>query len=190
MIIGIAGPTASGKTTVAHFLEKERSALRVRYSAILFELAREKGIDSEDKEVLQKFFASEREERGESFLAEEVINRVALLHPQFLVIEGNRRLVDIDGLKRIATSRKEKLLMVYIDAPTAVRLERYNHRLKDADKKPVNGKAFAVLESAPAEDELGKVRDIIKKEGIYINTETLSIDDTMKAVYDAVEVKK
>lgn len=186
MIIGIAGPTASGKTTVAKILEKERFAIRIRYSQILSEIAKEQGLDSDDKATLQQLFVDERQKKGESFLSDELINRVSLLRPDFLVIEGNRRLVDIEGLKKLASSRHEPLKMIYIDAPTETRLERYNNRLRDRGEKEVTLEDFKVLENNPAEDELSQIREIMKREGTYIDTANISVDGTMKLFYEAI----
>jgi dephospho-CoA kinase len=158
MIIGIAGPTASGKTTAAKLLEKERFAIRIRYSQILSEMAKERDLDPDDKATLQKLFVEEREQRGESFLADELINRVELLRPDLLVVEGNRRLVDIEGLKKLSATRNEPLKLIYIDAPQEIRLVRYNQRLRD------RGKA----------------------EGLYIDTENISVDETMRLIYEAI----
>jgi dephospho-CoA kinase len=186
MIIGIAGPTASGKTTVAKLLEKERFAIRIRYSQILSEMAKERGLDPEDKATLQQLFVEERTTKGESFLADELIHRVSLLRPEILVVEGNRRLVDIEGLKRLATSRKEPLKLIYIDAPQEVRFTRYNSRMRNRDEAEITLEDFKVLENNPAEDELSQVREIAKREGLYLNTENISIDETMKQVYQAI----
>lgn len=186
MIIGIAGPTASGKTTAAKLLERERFAIRVRYSQILSEMAKERELDPDDKATLQQLFVDERQKRGESFLADELINRVSLLHPDLLVIEGNRRLVDIDGLKKLAASRHEPLKMIYIDAPAETRLERYNNRLRDRGESEITLEDFKVLENNPAEDELSQVRELMKREGTYIDTAGISVDETMKLLYEAI----
>ncbi len=186
MIIGIAGPTASGKTTAAKLLEKERFAIRIRYSQILSEMAKERGLDPEDKATLQQLFVEERAQRGESFLADELINRVVLLRPELLVVEGNRRLVDIEGLKKLSASRNEPLKIIFIDAPQESRRLRYNHRMKDRGEEEVSEEAFKELENNPAEDELGQVREIAKQEGLYIDTENISVDETMKLIYQAI----
>jgi len=64
MVIGIAGPTASGKTTVARMLEEHHGALRMRYSAILAEIARQRGLDPDDKATLQQLYLEGRKEKA------------------------------------------------------------------------------------------------------------------------------
>jgi len=186
MIIGIAGPSASGKTTIAHLLEKKYGAVRMRYSGILSDMARGRDLDPEDKQTLQNLYLEERKSRGENFLAEEMKNRVALLHPEILVIEGNRRLVDIEMLRALAKDRKEELLLIFVDASQAVRLERYNERLQKQGEKPISEKDFAELESNDAEDEVAKIGEIAKEEGLYIHTDNLSQDDTMRAIDEKI----
>jgi len=184
MIIGIAGPTASGKTTIAKILEKERSAIRIRFSSILSEMARARGLNAEDKAVLQQLFVEERELRGESFLTEELISRVSLLKPEILVIEDIRRLGDVHGLKKLASSRHEALKLIFIDAPRDVRFSRYNKDPISHGYQKVTRKEFEVIEKNPAEDEVSQVCEIFKSEGLYIDTSSVTIDETMKKIYD------
>jgi len=190
MIIGIAGPSASGKTTVAHLLEKKYSGVRMRYSAILSDLARGRGLDPEDKGTLQNLYLTERQSRGEDFLAEEMKSRVSLLHPSLLVIEGNRRLADVKMLKALAKERKEELLIIFVDAASEIRLKRYNERMEKQAAKAISAKDFTELEASDAEDEIAQLGEIAKKEGLYIHTDNLSESDTMRIIDDKVESLK
>lgn len=188
MIIGIAGPSASGKTTVAHLLEKEHSAVRMRYSALLSDMARERDLDPDDKETLQELYLSEREKRGEDFLAEEMYERVKLLHPNLLVIEGNRRKVDFQMLKKLAAERGENLLLIFIDASAETRLKRYNERMKRQGDEEVTMEAFEALEANDAENEIQDLKAVVEKEGLYINTDELSEVDTMRKIDTEIDV--
>jgi len=181
MIIGISGPTASGKTTVAKLLEERASAFRTRYSDILIGIANERGLPH-DKATLQSLYLSEREAHGEDFLAKKMEAHVQELPYATIVIEGNRRLVDIDMLKRIAESKKDTLLLLFIDAPKEVRFERYNHRLIANGEKPITAKAFDELEANGAEDEVDGLKTICEKEGMVINSEIC----TPEQIYEIV----
>lgn len=182
MIIGISGPTASGKTTVAKLLEERASVFRTRYSDILIGIANERGLPH-DKATLQDLFLSGREEHGEDFLAKAMEERVKELPYAMIAIEGNRRLTDIDMLKRVAEHKKEKLLLLFIDAPKETRFERYNHRLISNGKEPITEKAFETLESNGAEDELDELKTIFEKEGYIINSEISDPEE----IYDIVK---
>jgi len=182
MIIGIAGPTASGKTTVANDLEEQYGATRLRYSAILAEIAREQGLDPSDKATLQKLYLKGRKERGEDFLAKEMLNRLEGVTNDLIVIEGNRRLVDIDAMRHIAKARENELCFIFIDASVDVRLARYNARLIDMGDEPIPLEKFCELERNESERELEEIREIFRTEGTIINTDNLDAPETMRKV--------
>jgi adenylate kinase family enzyme len=169
MIIGIAGPTASGKTTIAHMLGEKLGAFRIKYSDILSGIAFERNLDPEDKATLQNLFLSERETRGEDFLTKEMERKVMQSADTHIIIEGNRRLVDIDMLKRVAQAKKEKLLLLFIEASIETRFNRYNERLAYHDQAPISFDEFLELEQNGAEDELAQLRLIFQKEGALID---------------------
>ena len=186
MVIGIAGPSASGKTTIAKLLEERHGAERMRYSEILAELAKERGEDPNDKKVLQDLFVSVRQERGENWLTDLIMEFVQDVKAPHLVIEGNRRKVDIDTLRKVAALRNEPLKFVFIDASPDTRFLRYNLDPKAHGYEPVTREEFEALEKAPTEDEIGYLRDFAKAEGIYINTDNCDVEDTFKMVEEAL----
>lgn len=182
MIIGIAGPTASGKSTIAKLLEEKRGAFRIRYSMILSEIARERGEDPDDKATLQHIYLSQREIHGEDFLSKELERRVIENKSPLIVIEGNRRIVDITTLEDIAKRRKDNLMFLFIDAPIDVRFERYNNRLREHGEDPIPHEAFIELENNSAEDEIVALRDFFKKEGLLVDASILSPEEIFKLV--------
>jgi len=182
MVIGIAGPTASGKTTVANNLEELYGAVRVRYSAILAEIARDRGLDPSDKATLQKLYLEGRKTEGEDFLARKVIKQLVPITNDLIVIEGNRRLVDVDALRSIAAARDDELKLIFIDASVETRYNRYCDRLRELGDEPVMFKEFCTLEKNEAEAEISDLRSIFEKEGMIIDTDHLNTADTMKKV--------
>ena len=189
MVIGIAGPTASGKTTVARMLEEKYGAPRLRYSQILSEMASERGLNPEDKATLQNLFLSERETRGEDFLTKEMEERVKKLNDPFIVIEGNRRLVDVETLNRIAKAREDTLLLLFIDASLEQRFLRYNKRREAYNEDTISLQEFEQLENNDAEDEINMLKEIFQKEGLVINTDNINAEEVFKAVTTAIEDK-
>lgn len=169
MIIGIAGPTASGKTTIAHMLAEKLDAFRIKYSDILSTLAFERGLDPEDKSTLQNLFLSEREVHGEDFLTKALEEKVMGIQSANIIIEGNRRLVDITMLKRVAEQKQDRLLLLFVEASLQTRFDRYNQRLQKHGELPIDYEAFLKLEQNGAEDELGKLREIFQHEGLVVN---------------------
>lgn len=182
MIVGIAGPTASGKTTIADMLERDHGAKRLRYSMILADLAKERRLDPNDKATLQQLYLSEREQRGEDFLTNELATRVAYIDSPLIVIEGNRRLVDIETLRTIAHERKEKLKLIFIEASFEARLTRYNERLKLMGEEPITHEEFEKLERNAAENEIDNLREIFLQEGLCIDTSELTIEESMEKI--------
>jgi dephospho-CoA kinase len=182
MIIGIAGPTASGKTTVAVMLAEKTNAFRIKYSDILSTIAFERGLDPEDKSTLQNLFLSERETKGEDFLTKALEEKVNSVSYPNIIIEGNRRLVDIDTLRRIAKNKNDRLLLLYIDATVDTRFQRYNHRMEKHGEPMISFEDFLKLENNGAEDELDELKAIFAKEGLLINANT----STPQEVFDEV----
>lgn len=187
MVIGIAGPTASGKTTVARMLEETYGAVRLRYSSILSEMAKERELDPDDKATLQGLFLTERETRGEDWLTKEMEERAGQCKEAMVVIEGNRRLVDVETLRRIAEARGDSLLLLFIDASTDSRFQRYNARLSEHNEPPISAEVFAALESNAAENELEDLKAIFAEEGLVINTDNKNADEVFKDVTTCIE---
>jgi len=189
MLFGIAGPTASGKTTVTNFLTETYHAPQMRYSAVLSEIAKERGLDPTDKATLQELYVTLRTERGEGWLAEEIAARTEGLATEHLVIEGNRRLVDLETLETVAKRRGEEWVLIFIDASADTRFERYNKRLIKQGKPPIDRSTFEILEQNPAEDEVTDLRHYALERGIYINTDEHNIESTLACVAYALKEK-
>jgi len=190
MLFGIAGPTASGKTTVTNLLVEKYDADYLRYSMLLSDIATKRGLDPTDKATLQDLYVSLREERGEGWLAEEIANRVEdEQKSENLVIEGNRRKIDIETLKDVADSRNEQLIFIFIDASVTTRFARYNSRLEKQNKPPITFEEFEILEKNAAEDEVDDLRQYAKAHGIYIDTDEHDIKSTENVLHQALSQK-
>lgn len=188
MIIGIAGPTASGKTTIAHMLAETTNAFRIKYSDMLSVLAFERGLDPEDKSTLQNLFLSERETRGEDFLTKELEAKVLAVDSPNIIIEGNRRLVDIEMLRRVAAQKRDRLLLLFIDADIDVRFSRYNERLQKHGEAPVSYEDFLELERNGAEDQLDDLKAIFAQEGIVINANARTPEKIFEEISQYLQV--
>lgn len=187
MLFGIAGPTASGKTTITDMIAEDYSADYLRYSMILSDIAVDRGMDPTDKATLQGLYVTLRKERGESWLAEEIADRAEELGCEHLIIDGNRRKVDIETLKDVADKRSESLLFIFIDASVETRFHRYNGRLQREDKPPIKFDAFMKLEENPAEDEIEYLRHYSKEHGVYIDTDEHTIQSAKATVRQAIQ---
>jgi len=113
-----------------------------------------------------------------------MIERLKDAPETLIVVEGNRRLVDIPALKDIAAARNDELKFIYIDASQETRCARYQARLKEMGDEPVAFEEFCRLEDSETERELTELREIFAKEGIVINTNELDTNQTMQKVQD------
>lgn len=188
-IIGIAGPTASGKTSVTAMLVSELGAVCFRPSAILAEMAREKGLP-EDKATLQQLYVDERVSRGEDFLAILLRERVLQSKASLVVVEGNRRKADLDSLHTLAQEQNVTLKLLFIDASPHTRFERINMRQETIGEAPLSREAFDTLEQHPAENEIDDLRKAFAEEGTYINTDNLSPEEVCALATKALILTK
>lgn len=158
------------------------NAFRIKYSDILSTLAFERGLDANDKSTLQNLYLSERKIHGEDFLSRALEEKVKSVDYPNIIIEGNRRLVDIPMLKRLSAHKNDRLFLLYIDASVETRFARYNNRLQKQEQLPISFETFMELEHSGAEDELDELKVIFQKEGLVIDAS----DRTPEEVYHEV----
>lgn len=178
MIIGLAGPTAGGKTTVAKHLEtvyKNQGVIRIKASDILLEIATGQNI-SPTKHNLQKLSTELREQHGEDFLSEKVKQRVIESPSAVIIVEGNRRLVDITALEEMATVRQDTLVLIFIDASVEERFKRYTSR----EGERVSFLQFQELENDECEKELPQLREYFRENGAVIDTTHMEMESVLK----------
>jgi dephospho-CoA kinase len=172
-LIGIAGPTASGKTSAAAFIEAKYWAVRFRYSQIISKFAAERGLPH-DKATLQNLSTELRGTHGEDFLTKHMEHRVEESPEKVVVIEGNRRMGDMYTLSRLSEKTGRTLTLLYIDASQEVRFERINTRLAKEGNTKLSLEAFTRLENDECEEELPLVCEYIKKHGLIISNSTIT----------------
>lgn len=176
MIIGIAGPTASGKTTVAKLLAEALGAHRAKYSDVLIDIAKSRRL-SLDKASLQVLSNELRAMHGNDYLGRELWKKLITIPNANLVIEGNRLMDDMKFLSWLAEEEGKQLKLLYIDADPASRWSRMNRRLQAEGEKPVRRLEFDALEQDPCETELPLVHEYIRERGTVIDTTHLSQDE-------------
>jgi cytidylate kinase len=188
IIIGIAGPTASGKTTAAKILAKKLGAYRAKYSDVLIDIAKVRRL-STDKASLQALSNALRAEHGNDYLGKELWKRLITIPNTNLVIEGNRLMDDMKFLTWHAREEGKQLVLLYIDAETDARFTRINPRLKSEGAPPLSREAFDALERDPCEKELSQVREYIRKHGTVIDTTHMTQDEVETMVSFIVSMR-
>lgn len=135
MLIGLTGPNASGKGTVAKRLIEKGFAYLSLSDCLREELSR-KGMKVERERLLE--LGNElREKKGAGILAEMVLAKVE--PDRSYVIDSIRHPGEVEVLRR-----RSDFYLVLVDAPVAVRFERARKRGREAD--PVTLEAFLALE--------------------------------------------
>ncbi len=187
LLIGIAGPTASGKTSVAEYLVRTHGAWRIRYSQVIATIASERGI-GHDKPSLQRLSTELRTMLGEDYLTKLMHERVLKETADVIVIEGNRRMGDMRLLESLKAETSRALILLYIDAEPTVRFTRMNSRLESEGKPLATTEEFDALENDECEEELPLVRDFIKERGMIIDNTNISREELFLCVEKTLSI--
>lgn len=126
LVIGLSGPLAAGKTTLARELER-RGFAYTRFSLVLDDLLKERGI-LPNRSTRQELGADIHSSGRQRWLAEQTIDRVA--DADKIVVDGMRFPEDFAYLKERFGSRFHH---VYVEADEQVRRRRFSEREADAD---------------------------------------------------------
>lgn len=181
LIAGIAGPTASGKNTVATLLAERLHAHRAKYSDVLMSIAEGRKLPT-DKASLQALSNELRTKHGNDYLGRELWKRLETVQSACLVIEGNRLMDDMTFLVWLAEEEGKELVLLYIDADVEVRFARFNAQQKSEGAPLLSRNAFDTLERDPCEAELSLVRQYIQTRGTVIDTTHMSQDEVCAQV--------
>ncbi len=127
-VIGIVGPIASGKDTVAEYISKKLGMPAFQTSGPLKEIAKERNIPLARKDLILLSRELARE-RGEDHLARALLAKIK----DKGIITGMREVAQITYLRK-----NSKFVLIAVDADQKVRFERLKSR-KAIDE----GKTFA-----------------------------------------------
>jgi len=133
IIIGLTGEMASGKSTVARYLQQERGANVYRFSNILRDALSRIHQDNK-RENLQTMSTMLRETYGEDVLARAMAGDALNDINDIVAVDGVRRLGDIEHLKKLSGFK-----LIYIEANIEKCHQRISIRNENVDD---NGKTF------------------------------------------------
>jgi dephospho-CoA kinase len=150
-IIGIAGPMASGKGTIAGYFIEKHGATTVRFSEPLFDIANALGLPI-DREHLSRISKIVRGEFGQDILAKGLAAKVAKSTSELIVVDGIRRPGDIDAFRRMSG-----FTFVYIDAPIELRHARMQKRGEKEDDATKTFEDFVKDHEYEAEREVSSL---------------------------------
>ncbi len=133
IIIGLTGEMASGKSTVAKYLQEKRGAVVYRFSNILRDALSRIHQDNK-RENLQIMSTMLRETYGEDVLARAMAGDAENDTNNVVVVDGVRRLGDIEHLKKLSGFK-----LIYMEAHIEKCHQRISVRGENVDD---NGKTF------------------------------------------------
>jgi dephospho-CoA kinase len=120
IVVGLAGPIASGKTTIGRKLADSLGIPFGSFGRVIRMIAQSKGI-SESRENLQRL-GQQLVERDPVQLCREVLNDVGWQPGMPVVIDGFRHLSIVDALRKLV--RPVAFRLVYVDIDLRTELAR------------------------------------------------------------------
>ena len=127
IILGIAGEIASGKGSLAKHIKEKYNGSVHRFSEVLRDVARRMHLE-ENRSNLQKISTIFRENFSSNILSEVVYHDVSQDEHEVIIIDGVRRIDDIEYLRKIPEFK-----LVYIEADMDIRYERIIKRRENSD---------------------------------------------------------
>lgn len=127
IILGLAGEIASGKGTVSAYLKEKHSGSVQRFSTSLRDVARRMHLE-ESRENLQKISTVFRENFDDNILSRVISEDIKNDESAVIVIDGVRRLADINYLKNLPGFK-----LVYLEAELDKRYQRIVKRRENSD---------------------------------------------------------
>jgi len=127
VVFGITGEIASGKGTATKYLLEKYNASSHRFSTMLRDVAKRMHLE-ENRENLQKISTIFRENFSDDLLSQVIYHDVQTDESEVVVIDGVRRMSDIEYLKKLPGFR-----LIYIDTEMETRYGRLVKRGENTD---------------------------------------------------------
>jgi dephospho-CoA kinase len=127
MIVGVAGPYAAGKGEVVRYLEA-RSFEAHSLSDVIREVLAERG-EAETRQRMIETGRALRDQHGPAVLAERLVANFC--HGTRYVIDSIRHPAEVETIR----AQADHFLLLWIDAPAALRYERLRRRARPGDPR-------------------------------------------------------
>jgi dephospho-CoA kinase len=127
VVFGFTGLIASGKGTVAHYMEDTHHASTYRFSTMLRDIL-DRIYVPQSRDTMIKLSESLRGLFGEDVMAKTMAHDVEKDETQIILVDGIRRLADIEHLKNLP-----HFVLVEIFADSELRYQRLTQRGENAD---------------------------------------------------------
>ncbi len=165
IVFGIVGMPASGKGTIAEYLEKAYGAPKLRFSDALSTILQRLGLEkTRDNQI--KLSEVLREVCGEDSLSRAIQIGINKSESNLIIIDGVRREGDINTLKEVATFH-----LLGVDAEAKIRYERAKLRAEKSEEANQSFEDFQKLDQRSTEVTARQLMD--NAEIIFNNNGTL-----------------
>lgn len=158
-IIGVIGPLASGKDSVAEYIGKKLNVEVYQISSELKYIAKEESIPL-NRENLINLSRKLVPLHGDEYLAKRIFEK----YPGNIVVVGMRQIGQIDFLKN-----NSKFTLIGIDARPEIRFERVKSRNKSGDPKTLE--EFIDIEKKDDGESVQKISDCMRKANYLVINE-------------------
>lgn len=158
IIFGFVGDLASGKGTVAKYINEKYNTNTYRFSTMLRDVLNRIYVEN-SRENLQNLSTFLRENYGQDVMSRVIAKDVLNDPNELVVVEGIRRPTDITYLKEL-----DGFHLIYITADPKIRFERMLKRNENEGDAEKSFAEFLKDEEAEADKmikELGKTAEII-----------------------------
>lgn len=164
--LAIVAPIGAGKTTVAnYFVDKGFSLYKLSFA--IYDEARERGLDKEDRTTLQDIGDEMRKEGGYDILAKKAIENIKNNEEHNYVIDSIRNHHELMCLKDYF---KDELLILAIDADIDIRYDRVVKRQGQYKEQNLTFEEFEKinkrdigLNNKPNEQNVAKCLELAEK---------------------------
>jgi len=153
MIIGITGKIASGKDTVANYLQEKLKGVRLGFSDALAETLAIYDLPV-TRENLQKLSTILRQNFSEDILAKAMAKKASESGDRAVIIDGVRRNTDIDNFKS-----QPDFYLIFVETSLEIRYQRYIQRGRGAGDKEMSLAEFTDKDNAESEKQIGGLKD-------------------------------
>jgi dephospho-CoA kinase len=151
IILGLAGEIASGKGTVAKYINEKYFGSSHRFSTMLRDVARRMYME-ESRENIQKISTLFRKNFSDDLMSKVIYHDVENDSHEHIVVDGVRRVPDIDYLKKLPGFK-----LVYIEADIEKRYERLTKRGENTDD---NSKSFEEFKKDHERETELRIKDL------------------------------
>jgi len=173
IILGFVGDLASGKGTIAKYLQEKYKCNTYRFSTMLRDVLDRIYIEK-NRENLQLVSKVLRENFGQDVMSNVIAKDVARDENELVVVDGIRRPTDITYLQNLPGFH-----LIYITAETKTRWQRMVNRQENPDEKDKTFEQFLLDEQAEA--------DMLIKELGSKAEKTINNDGTIEELYQQIE---